>query len=120
MFYVGKCLCITSSAVASHAHILQIGPLRARSDTLKELQSQFTDAQRIGGQKKVLDARTRTGVKDTYQAFFVEKLCSLTTRRGRTREDRAADVQAYLEKIPRVDEFAASPVWRIRGTSCIL
>ncbi|KAL1937003.1 hypothetical protein VTO73DRAFT_2037 [Trametes versicolor] len=93
---------------------MSIGPLRARPDTLKELQSQFTDAQRIGGQKSVLDARTRTGVKDTYQAFFVEKLCSLTTKRGRTREDRAADVQAYLSKIPRVDEFAASPVWRIR------
>ncbi|KAI0819396.1 hypothetical protein BC628DRAFT_1506524 [Trametes gibbosa] len=81
---------------------------------MKELRSQFTHAQRIGGQASVLDARTRTGVKDTYQAFFVAKLCALTTKRGRSREARSADVQDYLKKIPHVDDAAISPVWRIR------
>ncbi|CDO68931.1 hypothetical protein BN946_scf185000.g74 [Trametes cinnabarina] len=90
---------------------------RHRAETLQQLRSQFIDAQRVGGQSSVEKARTRTGVKDTFQSFFIDKLCSITTKRGQPRTDKEAAVQDYLKTIPYVEESATSPVWRIRGTT---
>ncbi|KAI8983315.1 hypothetical protein BD414DRAFT_515805 [Trametes punicea] len=93
---------------------MSIGVLRNRKDTLRELQSQFTSAQEVGGQAFVKRSRTRSGIRDAFQSFFVDRLFSLTTRTGRTRQEREADVADYVRTIPRYEEAATSPVWRIR------
>ncbi|EIW59026.1 uncharacterized protein TRAVEDRAFT_93301, partial [Trametes versicolor FP-101664 SS1] len=92
---------------------MTIGLLRNRGDTLRELKSQFTTAQDIGGQASVKRARTRTGLRDMYQSFFVDRLFSFTTKRGRTREEKSRDVAEYLRTVPWLEESATSPVWRI-------
>ncbi|EIW60460.1 uncharacterized protein TRAVEDRAFT_120336, partial [Trametes versicolor FP-101664 SS1] len=92
---------------------MSIGLLRSRKDTLRELQSQFSDATQIGGQANVKKARTRTGIRDTYQSFFTERLFSLTTARGKSRDERMGEVAEYLRTVPWVEESARSPVWRI-------
>lgn len=88
---------------------------RTREDTLQKLKSQFLNAQKIGGQTDVKKARTATGVKDTYQSYFVDKLFALTAKRGRSREERSADVSNFLANVPHLESYATSPVWRIQG-----
>ncbi|KAH9899608.1 hypothetical protein C8Q73DRAFT_680493 [Cubamyces lactineus] len=93
---------------------MSIGTLRTAADTLATLKSQFTTAQRIGGQTDVKTMRTSTGVKDTYQGYFIDKLFTLTGRRRRTRAEKEADVADFLKTVPHVDDSATSPVWRIQ------
>ncbi|KAI0639400.1 hypothetical protein C8Q77DRAFT_1223885, partial [Trametes polyzona] len=92
---------------------MSIASLRTRTNTLQELRSQFTTAQSIGGQANVKRARTRTGIRDAYQSFFIDRLFSLTTKRNRSRQERLADVADYIRTVPWLDESATSPVWRI-------
>lgn len=93
-----------------------MGLARTRLGTLKDLRSQFCEAQRVGGQATVLRDRTRTGVKDTFQTHFISRLFSLTTAKGRSVADKVTDVAQYTQSIPYLSESATSPVWRIHGT----
>ncbi|RDX40490.1 hypothetical protein OH76DRAFT_1459488 [Lentinus brumalis] len=94
---------------------MTVGDLRCREETISALRSQFCEAQRVGGQAEYKRRRTRLGVKDTYQEYFAEHLFRITTSRGgRSRTDKEEEVQALLKTMPRVDEGATSPVWRIK------
>ncbi len=114
--FMSVCINSLMDSRRAHAHSLgQIGPLRSRMTSIPELRSQFLNAQRVGGQSSVLRSRTESGVKDTYQGHFLSRLFSYTTPRGRSVADKLADVARCMTTIPRVDEYAASPVWRIHG-----
>lgn len=73
----------------------------------------FDEALTLGTQTKVKTMRTESGVKDTHQMFFLEKLFkSYKGRHGR--ESKQAALQKEIDALP--DEIT-SPVWRIKGMS---
>lgn len=94
---------------------MQASPhLRTRTETLSLLQSQFTQAKTVGGFSSIAKLRTASGIKDTFQSVFIDRLTALTKRRGRSIPQKQLDVAAALRDFPE-DERIVSPVWRIRG-----
>lgn len=62
---------------------------------------------------KIQNQRTESGVKDTYQQFFLEKLFeSYKGKRGRLVKQAALNA-----KVAAMPKITTSPVWRIRGTN---
>ena len=93
---------------------VQIGRLRRKDETTKNLKSLFTEASKLGTQTKVKQMRTDSGVKDTYQMFFIDKIFrSYKKKRGTATKQAALDAQ--LEALP---DNITSPVWRIKGVHC--
>ncbi|KAJ3897384.1 hypothetical protein F5879DRAFT_996133 [Lentinula edodes] len=78
------------------------GKPRTKTETMATLRSQFVIAETQGA-SKAKEARTESGVKDTYQLFFIDKF--LTRRRKGVQEK---------SNIP-LSQDTMSPVWRIRG-----
>ncbi|KAF9059623.1 hypothetical protein BDP27DRAFT_1238327, partial [Rhodocollybia butyracea] len=87
------------------------GDPRNKHESVQQLKSQFTLAQAQGNVTKIKEARTETGLKDTYQNFFIERLFSLyKTQRGV--DQKQAALNKAISDLPRE---TMSPVWRIRG-----
>ncbi|OSD07688.1 hypothetical protein PYCCODRAFT_1358054, partial [Trametes coccinea BRFM310] len=103
-----------SEMVSRLQAFMEIGRLRSRDESVSLLKSQFDNAKRVGGQSAVKTDRTRTGLKDTYQGHFIERLFKVTTQRGKTRAEKEADVEKLRESFPP-DDLIMSPVWRIKG-----
>ncbi|KAF7357585.1 hypothetical protein MSAN_01354900 [Mycena sanguinolenta] len=92
-------------------NFVKIGRLRNKTETTNKLKSYFTEASTVDTKTKVQDQRTESGVKDTYQLFFLEKLFeSYKGKRGRATKQAALDAQ--LAQLPT---NTTSPVWRIKG-----
>jgi hypothetical protein len=90
---------------------VQIGRLRRKDETTERLKSLFAEASKLGTQTKVKQMRTDSGVKDTYQMFFIDKIFrSYKKKRGTATKQAALDAQ--LEALP---DNVTSPVWRIKG-----
>ncbi|KAJ6543258.1 hypothetical protein DFH09DRAFT_1249389 [Mycena vulgaris] len=88
-----------------------IGRPRNKSETTEKLRSFFTEASTVDTKTKVQNQRTESGLKDTYQLFFLEKLfASYKGKRGR--EAKQAALNARLAELPKI---TTSPVWRIKG-----
>ncbi|KAE9398997.1 hypothetical protein BT96DRAFT_957440 [Gymnopus androsaceus JB14] len=73
------------------------GVARTRDLTRRELRSQFIEASRVGGGAEFKRRKTRSGVKDTYQAVFIEQLQAIATKKGLFKRSKG------------------TPVWRIRS-----
>jgi len=72
----------------------------------------FEEASNLDSKTKVQKMRTESGIKDTHQMFFLEKLFkSYKNKRGH--ESRQAALDEEIESLPDV---ITSPVWRIKGT----
>ncbi|KAJ6521633.1 hypothetical protein DFH09DRAFT_1251092 [Mycena vulgaris] len=85
-----------------------IGRTRTKSETTEKLRCFFTEASTVD---IVQNQRTESGLKDTYQLFFLEKLfASYKGKRGR--EAKQAALNARLAELPKI---TTSPVWRIKG-----
>ncbi|RDX41238.1 hypothetical protein OH76DRAFT_1364920, partial [Lentinus brumalis] len=93
---------------------MKINSPRTRQETINILKSQFVEAQRVGGQAEYKRVRTETGVRDAYQLHFAERLFRITTQRGVARSVKEAEVMKTVRTIPRAEEGAISPVWRIK------
>ncbi|RDX50747.1 hypothetical protein OH76DRAFT_1463653 [Lentinus brumalis] len=94
---------------------MTINAPRTREETTNILKSQFIRAQRVGGQAEYKRTRTETGVKDTYQLHFAERLFRVTTQRGVSRSAKEAEVARIVQTVPRAEEEGAtSPVWCIK------
>ncbi|KAJ7710473.1 hypothetical protein B0H17DRAFT_914738 [Mycena rosella] len=90
---------------------ITVGRLRTKQETTAKLRSFFTEASTIDTQTKIQNQRTESGVKDTYQLFFLEKLFeSYKGKRGRAAKQAA--LNARLAALPKI---TMSPVWRIKG-----
>jgi len=90
---------------------VQIGRLRQKDETTDKLKSLFMEASKLGTQTKVKQMRTDSGIKDTYQMFFIDKIFrSYKKKRGKATKQAALDAQ--LEAFP---DNINSPVWRIKG-----
>ncbi len=83
---------------------------------MKILASQFADAKHVGGKTKVSTRRTATGIKDTFQTYFLDKLFVISTKKGRRKEQKEADLAIYCAGLPPAVQMI-SPVWRIKGMS---
>lgn len=91
--------------------LFQIGKLRSKKETTTQLRSYFDEATTLNTKTKVKDMRTASGIKDTFQLVFLEKLFdSYKSKRGRPA--RQAALNAAREKLPK---NTISPVWRIEG-----
>ncbi|KAF9070520.1 hypothetical protein BDP27DRAFT_1419980 [Rhodocollybia butyracea] len=100
------------SAIMEHAKaFVKPGDPQNKHESVQQLKSQFTLAQAQGNITKIKEARTETGLKDTYQNFFIEHLfSSYKTQRGVDQK------QVALNKaISDLPQETMSPVWRIRG-----
>ncbi|KAJ3858394.1 hypothetical protein EV359DRAFT_69043 [Lentinula novae-zelandiae] len=78
------------------------GKPRTKAETMATIKSQFITAETKGA-SKAKEARTESGIKDTYQVFFIDKF--MTRRRKGVQEAQAPDLS----------QDTMSPVWRIKG-----
>ncbi|KAG6888271.1 hypothetical protein C0992_009086 [Termitomyces sp. T32_za158] len=92
-------------------NFVTIGHLRTKEETKTVLQSHLAEARRIGGNAAFKRSKTDTGVKDTYQAFFLNRLFDISTKRGKRREEKEALMHDIESSFPLE---ITSPVWRIR------
>ncbi|KAG5652758.1 hypothetical protein H0H81_003845 [Sphagnurus paluster] len=92
-------------------NFMKISPLRNKTETQEVLRSQFTQACRVGGNAEYKRTKTRTGVKDTFQDFFLDKLFHISTKRGVSKADKEKLMAAVRKTFP---SKITSPVWRIK------
>ncbi|KAK7027831.1 hypothetical protein R3P38DRAFT_3315357 [Favolaschia claudopus] len=110
----------TPARAAKHLHTSipqtlsykQVGKLRRKPETTDKLRSFFTEAStKLDTKTKIKSLRTETGLKDTFQLVFIEKLfASYHKKRGAQTKQAALD--AAVAALPKE---TMSPVWRIRG-----
>ncbi|KAK6997382.1 hypothetical protein R3P38DRAFT_3416225 [Favolaschia claudopus] len=91
---------------------MKVGKLRRKPETTDKLRSFFTEAStKLDTKTKIKSLRTETGLKDTFQLVFIEKLfASYHKKRGAQTKQAALD--AAVAALPKE---TTSPVWRIRG-----
>lgn len=89
----------------------QIGRPRCKEETTAQLGSMFEQASTVDTKTKVQNMRTESGVKDTYQMFFLDKLFR-SYKKKRGQESKQAALDREIESLP---ENITSPVWRIKG-----
>ncbi|KAF4615110.1 hypothetical protein D9613_003453 [Agrocybe pediades] len=87
---------------------LKPAKLRTRSETMKILDSYFEKAQHTHTKTRLRDARRDTGIKDTVQEYFIEKLQAAYEGKSNKEAALAAAVSALPSDI-------TSPVWRLSG-----
>ncbi|KAJ7270338.1 hypothetical protein C8J57DRAFT_1435474 [Mycena rebaudengoi] len=81
------------------------------SDSIKELRSQFTAATVVGGQASFKRMKTASGIKDTFQGAFLERIFAVSTKKKRSKAQKQADISAVLRTFP---SEVMSPVWWIK------
>ncbi|KZT18999.1 hypothetical protein NEOLEDRAFT_1048020, partial [Neolentinus lepideus HHB14362 ss-1] len=92
---------------------MSIGFLRSRQETTSYLKSQLDMALRVGGFTAVKVARTATGIKDTFLAFFLDKLFKISKKRGKSKEKKQSELAQAATHLPPLMRMM-SPVWRIQ------
>ncbi|KAJ7844241.1 hypothetical protein B0H14DRAFT_2585305 [Mycena olivaceomarginata] len=87
--------------VARVKAFVKIGTLRNKAETTEKLKSFFTEASTLDTKTKIQNQRTETGLKDTYQLFFLEKLFeSYKNKKGRAAKQAA--LNARLAELPKI------------------
>ncbi|KAJ7260975.1 hypothetical protein C8J57DRAFT_1232533 [Mycena rebaudengoi] len=103
----------TVSDMISHVtQFLSKDRSRSRQETIQELRSQFTEASVVGGKESFRRRKTESGIKDNFQAVFLERIFAVSTKKKRSKVQKQADVSAVLQTLPT---DITSPVWRIKG-----
>ncbi|KAF8150578.1 hypothetical protein B0H34DRAFT_801520 [Crassisporium funariophilum] len=92
-------------------NFMKIGPLRRKSETRSVLRSQFIDARWVGGNAAFKRSKTLHGIKDTFQAFFLNQLFDISTKRGRSKQEKEKAMRGVARSFPAE---ITSPVWRIK------
>ncbi|KAF8156771.1 hypothetical protein B0H34DRAFT_859450 [Crassisporium funariophilum] len=85
--------------------------LRQKLETQGVLRSHFTEARRVGGNAMFKRLKTLHGIKDTFQALFLDRLFDISTKCGQSKEEKE---KAMCEVIRSFPNEITSPVWRIR------
>lgn len=76
----------------------------------------FHEASTLNTKTKVANMRTESGIKDTHQMFFLDKLFkSYKGKRG-----QQAKQDALNRELDTLPDVITSPVWRIKGLVVIL
>jgi hypothetical protein len=79
---------------------------------MKTLDSYLSQAKEVGNKTALKKNRTETGIKDTTQEHFLEKLFASYKGKSGTRKKQEA-LDAAVEHLP---PNITSAVWRIEGT----
>ncbi|KAJ3841113.1 hypothetical protein F5878DRAFT_611129 [Lentinula raphanica] len=87
------------------------GRPREKDETTTQLRSYFTAAKILGTKTKVRADHTSSGVKDTFQEHFLNRLFDSYSNK-RTTAARQAALEQEVRSMP---EEVTSPVWRIKG-----
>ncbi|KAJ6609141.1 hypothetical protein B0H10DRAFT_1954878 [Mycena sp. CBHHK59/15] len=74
--------------------------LRSATETQKELWSQFKTAREVGGQAGFKRRKTESGIKDTFQGAFLDRIFAISSKRGRKKVQKQADIAALLRTFP--------------------
>lgn len=94
--------------------IFEVGALQTKAGTLQTLETFAGFAKTLYSKTKFTKHRTDTGVKDTMQDYFLDKLfASYKHVTGSDPKERA--LNAAIEALP--DEIT-SPVWRLGEYIC--
>ncbi|RDB27987.1 hypothetical protein Hypma_002121 [Hypsizygus marmoreus] len=89
------------------------GRQRTKIETTDTLKTYFVEAKTLDTKTKVKKMRTRTGIKDTFQMFHLDKLYdSYKKKRGTAKKQEALDAQ--IASLPNDPDVLLSPVWRIK------
>ena len=82
---------------------------------MAHLEQIFKTASTVGGYTKAKQMRTSTGIKDTFQDTFIERIKSFAKKlRGSTDERQRAIDDMIAREFPK---DTISPIWRIEGLS---
>ncbi|KAF8148334.1 hypothetical protein K438DRAFT_1625608, partial [Mycena galopus ATCC 62051] len=100
-----------SEMISRISQFLKVGKLRTRDETCTELRSQFTVASVVGGQAAFKRRKTESGIKDTFQGAFLDRVFAISTKKGRPKPVKQVEVTTLLRKFPK---DITSPVWRIK------
>ncbi|KAJ3833982.1 hypothetical protein F5878DRAFT_545605, partial [Lentinula raphanica] len=100
-----------SQMVERVSSFVKAGKPREKSETITQLRSYFIDAQMLGTKTKIKAAHTSSGVKDTFQEHFLDRLFNSYSKK-RTTATRQAALDQEIRNLP---EEITSPVWRIKG-----
>ncbi|KAJ6632502.1 hypothetical protein B0H10DRAFT_2251960 [Mycena sp. CBHHK59/15] len=84
--------------------------LRSATETQKELRSQFKTAREVGGQAGFKRRKTESGIKDTFQGAFLDRIFAISSKKGRKKVQKQADIAALLCTFP---DDITSPVWHL-------
>ncbi|KAJ7269484.1 hypothetical protein C8J57DRAFT_1435517 [Mycena rebaudengoi] len=90
---------------------MSLGRPRAATETKTVLRNQFRLASVVGGMSGFKRNKTDTGVKDTFQGAFLDRIFAVSTRRARNKAQKQADISMVLRTFPA---DITSPVWRIK------
>ncbi|KAJ3897568.1 hypothetical protein F5879DRAFT_910507, partial [Lentinula edodes] len=93
-------------------NFMSCASLRTRTESCAELKSQFVEGSRIGGGASFKRMKTESGVKDTYQAHFIDKIQAIATRKGLSKDMKQREIERLKCSLP---QHLTSPVWRIKG-----
>lgn len=89
---------------------LQIGERRSKQDTKNILNEIMDHSLRVGGKAAANREKTRHGVKDTFQDFFLDRLYA--AQQGRRGTNAEACLDAAIAQLP---EDTESPIWQLQG-----
>jgi hypothetical protein len=70
----------------------------------------------LAGQTRVKALCTASGIKDMFQDFFLNKLTSISKKRGLSKEQKLQQMYNMRLNFPKT---ITSPVWHIRGQICV-
>jgi hypothetical protein len=77
------------------------------------------EAKLLGTQTKIKKMRTVSGLKDTFQLHFIEKLFSSYKNKCGL-DARQAALDAQIAMLPTARTKLESPVWRIKGMTNLI
>ncbi|KAJ3739985.1 hypothetical protein DFH05DRAFT_1406273 [Lentinula detonsa] len=88
------------------------GKPRNVNETQEMLRAQFTQGSWIGGGAQFARMKTESGIKDNYQAVFIERLQSIATKKGIPKTQKEWEMTELQKSFP---QHTTSPVLRIKG-----
>lgn len=89
-------------------YVFKPGIPRTKEDTVTTLQNFSEKAKTLYSKTALTKARTQTGVKDTFQEFFFDRLFSSYKHKRGIDKQRALD-----EAICALPDEITSPIWRL-------
>lgn len=95
----------------------QVNKPRHKSETIEKLTSRFRDASVVGSKTRVRQAKTNSGIKDTFQEVFTDRIFTFTGPLRGTKAEKQADLDEMLKTLPSDPMETISPVMRIKGKS---
>ncbi|KAJ3884269.1 hypothetical protein GG344DRAFT_71472, partial [Lentinula edodes] len=98
--------------IARVSNFMKCGRPRNRNETCDKPKSQFIEGSRIGSGTSFKRMKTDSGIKDTFQGEFVDRIQAIATKKGISRERREQEIMKLKRSFP---SHVTSPVWRIKN-----